>query len=545
MCILLELWGVWSHGAGEDPQVSDENVLVLLSPNVAQRWHQRPGMRFQASLLVLLAACTVGDPATPRGDEHAELVLEGADLDGELATSPPHKTDAPFERIGLMFDSSRPGAIELASSADGQIWSAWHAIDLRHVEAEGHSAFVGEVRVDTGPASYFRLRGTPGQATFARIDVMSGSVGAEWEGDDQVDGDGNGTQLAPAVLPALPGVTVHSRAEWGSAAANCTASHTPQKLTIHMTDTPNADTISTPARLRQIQSYHRDVRGWCDIGYHFLISRDGQIWEGRPITRLGAHTAGANTNNIGIALLGTFETVPPTAEQQAATSALLRGIGTQYNIALSRTTVKGHREQGTTETNCPGAKTFALLPKIVDDAKGTTMPPPPPPPTGDTVQGLVYRGNDPSDRIAGATVRLDDKTTTTSTDGTYEFADITAGVHQVTIEAPGFETTTISRDTGVNSWISVGLVEEASEGGTAVLQGVVYRGSDGLDRIPFATVRLSTGATATADQHGYYLITGLAPGPVTITAEADGFTAGSVSRTLVNGGTEWGSVSLN
>ena len=493
-------------------------------------------MRLEASLAILLAACTVGDPLPPRGDEHAELVLAGSDLDSELASSPVHATALPFVRIGVMFDATRPNTIEIATSADRQTWSAWRPIDLRHVEAETQSAFVGEVRAETGTASYWKLRGTPGQATYARLDVMD-SIGADWEGDDEAE---VGAALIPA---ALPGVTVHSRAEWGSRAASCSATHTPKKLTIHMTDTPNVDKVSTPARLRQIQSYHRDVRGWCDIGYHFLISRDGQIWEGRPINLLGAHTAGANTNNIGIALLGTFETEPPTEAQQTATSALLRAIGTQYGIALSRTTVKGHREQGTTDTNCPGAKTFALLPKIVDNANGSQPPPPPPPPSTGVVQGVVYRGNDPSDRIAGATVRLDDKTATTDASGTYEIAGVASGIHQVTFEKAGFVTATVSRDTAVDSWISVGL-SEVQAGGTAVLQGVVYRGTNGLDRIPYATVRLSTGAALTADEHGYYVVTGLPPGPIRITAEATGYAASSVDRTLVNGETEWGSVSL-
>ena len=493
------------------------------------------GMRFLASVLLVVSACTVGDPLPPRGDEHAELVLEGSDLDSELAASPIHATALPFVRIGVMFDASRPTTIEIATSADRQTWSAWRPIDLRHVEAEGQSAFVGEVRAESGTASYWKLRGTPGQATYARFDVMD-SLGADWEGADEAEAS---AALAPA---ALSGVTVHSRAEWGSRAASCTATHTPKKLTIHMTDTPNADKVSTPARLRQIQSYHRDVRGWCDIGYHFLISRDGQIWEGRPINTLGAHTAGANTNNIGIALLGTFETVPPTEAQQTATSALLGAIGSQYGIALSRTTVKGHREQGTTETNCPGAKTFALLQEIVDNAKGGTTQPPPPADTS-LVQGVVYRGNDPSDRIAGATVRLADKTATTTASGTYEIAGVTSGVYDVTIEKAGYVTATLSRDTGVNSWISVGLTE-AQAAGTAVLQGVVYRGTDGLDRVPYATIRLSNGTTASADEHGYYVVTALPPGPIHITAEATGYAASSVDRTLVNGETEWGSVSL-
>jgi hypothetical protein len=485
-------------------------------------------------LLTILIGCTVGEEYQPsRGDETASLVLSGPTLDGELATSPVHKAPQPFRRVGVMFDSERPGAIEVATSSDGVAWSAWHAVDLRNVEVAGKATFVGEVAVDGADATHFKLRGAG--ATWARIDVLA-SLGDEWEGSD-----GEHVESALAPPSSLAGVTVHSRADWGARAASCTATHTPKKLTIHETDTPNNDTVSVPARLRQIQSYHRDVRGWCDIGYHFLISPDGQIWEGRPITRLGAHTAGANTNNVGIALIGSFNTVAPSSAQLAATSALLHAIGQQYGITLTRTTVKGHREQGTTETDCPGAKTFALLGSIVD-AANTGTPPPPPPPKTQLVEGVIYEGSDPSARIAGATVTIGGKTATSSATGTYSIDGLAAGVYDIKVSKAGYETVTFSRDTGANTFISASLSKLAA--GTAVLQGVIYRGTNGMDRIPFAEVTLSTGKTLTADANGYYVTNGLPAGAITITATAKGYSVNSVSRTLVNGQTEWGSVSL-
>lgn len=44
--------------------------------------------------------------------------------------------------------------------------------------------------------------------------------------------------------------------------------------------------------------------GWSDIGYHFLIDRDGTITEGRPIEKAGAHVRGHNQHSVGIALWG-------------------------------------------------------------------------------------------------------------------------------------------------------------------------------------------------------------------------------------------------
>jgi hypothetical protein len=80
--------------------------------------------------------------------------------------------------------------------------------------------------------------------------------------------------------------------------------------------------------------------------------------------------------------------------------------------------------------------------------------------------------------------------------------------------------------------------------GTAILQGVVYYGTSSSNRSPYASLSFSTGHSATADGNGYYKLTSMPPGAITITASASGYTPASVSRTLINGVTEWGSVKL-
>jgi N-acetylmuramoyl-L-alanine amidase len=56
--------------------------------------------------------------------------------------------------------------------------------------------------------------------------------------------------------------------------------------------------------VKEIRRWHTQERGWSDIGYHFVVHRNGQIAGGRPITRTGAHTRGRNKGSIGIALVG-------------------------------------------------------------------------------------------------------------------------------------------------------------------------------------------------------------------------------------------------
>jgi N-acetylmuramoyl-L-alanine amidase len=71
------------------------------------------------------------------------------------------------------------------------------------------------------------------------------------------------------------------------------------KTIIHCSDT-FADMNTTAA---DIDRWHRE-RGWSQIGYHYVIKRDGTVEQGRPENVPGAHVAGHNTGSIGICLIG-------------------------------------------------------------------------------------------------------------------------------------------------------------------------------------------------------------------------------------------------
>lgn len=68
-------------------------------------------------------------------------------------------------------------------------------------------------------------------------------------------------------------------------------------IVVHCTDTDGGTVES-------IRHYHINVRGYKDIGYHYLILRDGTIELGRPIDEPGAHAVGYNEHSIGVALIG-------------------------------------------------------------------------------------------------------------------------------------------------------------------------------------------------------------------------------------------------
>jgi N-acetylmuramoyl-L-alanine amidase len=39
---------------------------------------------------------------------------------------------------------------------------------------------------------------------------------------------------------------------------------------------------------KEIRRWHK-AKGWSDIGYHYVIRRDGRVEKGRPDARVGAH----------------------------------------------------------------------------------------------------------------------------------------------------------------------------------------------------------------------------------------------------------------
>jgi hypothetical protein len=105
-----------------------------------------------------------------------------------------------------------------------------------------------------------------------------------------------------------------------------------------------------------IDKWHKE-RGFREIGYHWLITRDGKVQEGRPEGTLGAHVRGHNSGTIGICWAGGLERASgpnvgvwnPTPAQEAAMVQLIHDIQKRWPDAKR---VIGHKDLVPTE--CPG-----------------------------------------------------------------------------------------------------------------------------------------------------------------------------------------------
>lgn len=109
----------------------------------------------------------------------------------------------------------------------------------------------------------------------------------------------------------------------------------PEYIIIHHTGgtnaNPKADTSHHTASI--IKAGHL-ANGWKDIGYNYVITKNGVVEKGRAENQEGAHTIGYNSKSIGICISGNFDVTYPTVEQENALKELLGALQTKYKIPI-------------------------------------------------------------------------------------------------------------------------------------------------------------------------------------------------------------------
>lgn len=96
--------------------------------------------------------------------------------------------------------------------------------------------------------------------------------------------------------------------------------------------------------LREIRQWHKE-RGFLDVGYHFIIRRDGTIETGRDVNQVGAHTVGQNDSSVGICLVGGVDDkMQPQANFTPQQMSTLRKLLDELKVKFPGVAVKGHRD---------------------------------------------------------------------------------------------------------------------------------------------------------------------------------------------------------
>jgi len=111
-------------------------------------------------------------------------------------------------------------------------------------------------------------------------------------------------------------------------------------IVIHCT----ASKVSNDLTVEDIRRMHKK-QGWSDIGYHYVVTLDGKVHNGRDVDIIGAHVSGFNSYSIGIVYVGGLDEHGKPKDtrndlQKAALLSLLVDLRKHYPKAK----ISGHRD---------------------------------------------------------------------------------------------------------------------------------------------------------------------------------------------------------
>jgi N-acetylmuramoyl-L-alanine amidase-like protein len=297
-----------------------------------------------------------------------------------------------FDLIGFRWRRHGPARLAVRARGARRQWSAWVEIPAAGSHGPDGAVVFGtepvwiggaddcQVRI-AGRARALRAHFVNSTGTTAAVGrLSSGLRRAVAAAARTVTGT---TAGVPAIIP---------RAAWGGDGCppRTNPSHGDVELAFvhHTVGANDYGREDSAAIVLAICRYHRNVNGWNDIGYNFLVDKYGQVFEGRAggieAAVVGAQAQGYNAHSTGIANLGTFSTA---GQSEAALNALaqliawklsLHGVPVQGQVTMisgggssnrypagSKVTferIAGHRDGDATA--CPGDGLYAQLAEL-------------------------------------------------------------------------------------------------------------------------------------------------------------------------------------
>ncbi|AEE46637.1 peptidoglycan recognition protein family protein [Cellulomonas fimi] len=459
------------------------------------------------------AATAVPEPELSDALPEAVVVEAGAQGAGERVESDAVPVD-PYQTLGVTWPADAAAQdveVQVRTRTDGD-WSAWMPLESDGVTPDPGTAEAGrEVRAGTeavwiGGAQDVQVAfadgaQVPSDVRIALVGDPATDEAQDARGEDQASrsvertasatttGDATATAVTPTLVPA-PGITW--RSGWGAAPQLCApdVASTLLATVVHHTAGPN--TYSTieeaKAQIRGDQQYHQQARGWCDIGYNFLVDKWGNIYEGRANSAtepvIGVHAGGFNTATLGISMLGDYSSVTPGANQQESVAWLIAWRMSQYHRDPASTI--GYTTLGGENSRYP-AGTWLALPVVIGhrDVAYTACP-------GERGYSTLGWLRTRARQIIGATFVNPSLSTTSATIGSS--VTVQGGVNstiawtlQVVDQLTGYE---VRRVTGVAGSSSGGPI--ATWDGRNATGGVV---GPGTYRLTLSGTEQSTGGT--------------------------------------------------
>jgi N-acetylmuramoyl-L-alanine amidase len=129
------------------------------------------------------------------------------------------------------------------------------------------------------------------------------------------------------------------------------------EIILHCADTRPEWMFGRPLseKVAEIRRWHVQQRGWRDIGYHWVIDRDGAVAPGRSEIEIGAHVEGHNRGTIGVCLLGGYGASADDPFEKNFTEAQAANLKRLIGEIKGRTTIRkvsGHNDYAAKA--CPG-----------------------------------------------------------------------------------------------------------------------------------------------------------------------------------------------
>ncbi|MDX2972695.1 peptidoglycan recognition protein [Kribbella solani] len=330
-------------------------------------------------------AATAAPPETGEIPSYQEIPLDGPSVQAHTK---------PYGMVGVTWPEGAEGVVAKVRVERGGKWTGWQ--DLHVEDGHGPDPLVSEgiQRGGTEPlwvgdatgveASAVTTAGTMVEGAKVVL-IQPGVLATDAEDDPAAQSsEPRSQEIGPEASRApYPMPLMVSRRRWGADerlrahnGADCVRpkyTTTVQAAFVHHTADRNDYTrTQVAAMMRAIYAYHVKSRGWCDVGYNFLIDRFGRIFEGRaggaqwPV--LGAHTASFNADSFGVALIGNFDKAAPPPVMLESTARLIAWkLDANYRSPLATIvldgsrlhTVSGHRD--TKATDCPGTQLYNKL----------------------------------------------------------------------------------------------------------------------------------------------------------------------------------------
>lgn len=142
-----------------------------------------------------------------------------------------------------------------------------------------------------------------------------------------------------------------------------------KEIIIHCTATPEGRDVTVD----EIGRWHKTA-GFKEIGYHFVVYRNGSIIKGRREDRVGAHCRGHNRNSIGVCYVGGCDSrMNPKDTRTPAQKESLEKLIVHLLRLHPGAEVHGHRDFAAKA--CPGFDATAEYASLLAENSGHSVEP--------------------------------------------------------------------------------------------------------------------------------------------------------------------------